>query len=122
MALKQPDNRKKANLGGEYIDSAFCPLCLKQIFEYHVVGRVKGMPTETERYFDSVKRKDGKTHPFGMRRPTSGRGSFTNWQHINPEDNPELFEEVKRNLLLAIREWAVEKKWVSAEEIDNALK
>jgi hypothetical protein len=69
-----------------------------------------------------VIRKDGQTHPFGMRRPTSGRGSFTGWQHINPEDNPELFKEVKANLLLAVREWVVEKKWVSVEEVDKAMK
>lgn len=119
MPEKQPV-RKKAILGGEYIDSAFCPCCMKQIFEFHVVGRSKGLPTETARYFDSVERKPN--HPFGMRRPTSGRGSFTNWRHINPEDNPELFKEVKRNLLLAVREWVVEKKWINVEEIMKAMK
>jgi hypothetical protein len=105
------DKRPQAIIGTDHIDSAFCPLCLRQISEFRPGGK---------KYFDSVERKEN--HPFGMQRDTHGRNSFKGWRYINPEDNPDLFEEVKKNFLLAIREWVVEKKWVTVEDVKKSLK
>lgn len=113
MADNKPVQRKKA--GGGYIDSAFCPCCYKQVFQYRVTERVKGVSISKEEYFSSVPWNPDQ--PFGLRRSTTGKGSFTETSPINPEDNPELFQAMHDACVRGIRLW-IERGWIKREELE----
>jgi len=93
---------------------AFCPVCGKSISERRVTLREGTVPLETQPYFESI--EWNKDNPFGTTVLAAGRGSFTQWEYINPEDAPELFEAVKARLIQAVREW-IDRGWLEKEDI-----
>lgn len=95
---------------------AFCPVCGKTIAERRGTVRTKIGTLETMPYFDSIIWEKDK--PFGMIVATTGKSSFKNWQYIDKEDAPELFNALKARFIDAIREWQ-EKGWIKPDEINN---
>jgi len=86
------------------IASFFCPICGKSTYMGHL------------RSIDWDERK-----PFGVIREAGGRGSFRNWEYIDPEEAPELFSEAKKRMLRALSEW-LGKGWISEEELLRIIK
>jgi len=96
----------------EEVLAALCPCCGRTIKDRAV--KISGVTVGKVGYFDSIDWEEDK--PFGVAYQASGRGSFTNWRHINPEEAPELFEALKARFIQAVREW-VRKGWLSHDEI-----
>jgi len=99
------------------IDSAFCPMCGKSISQDRAI-KAGYVTIDHIPYFDSIAWDENK--PFGMKRYASGRGSFSQWEYIQPHDNVPLFQAVKQRFLAALREW-LKKKWLSPGEIASIL-
>jgi len=97
---------------------AFCPVCGKSISDRRTVLRQGSVTLETQPYFESIQWDEDK--PFGTMLLAAGRGSFTQWDYINPDDAPELFEAVRVRLIQAVREW-INKGWLEREEILAAV-
>lgn len=93
---------------------AFCPVCGKSISDRRTTLRQGAITLETRPYFESIEWDENK--PFGTAILAAGRGSFTQWEYINPGDAPELFEAVRARLIQAVREW-VNKGWLEREEL-----
>jgi len=97
----------------EKILSALCPVCGRTIPEnralrigYVTVGKVG--------YFESIDWDPDK--PFGVSFRAGGRNAFKDWEHIGPEEAPELFEALKARFIQALKEW-VAKGWIKEDEI-----
>jgi len=96
----------------EEVLAALCPVCGRTVKDralkigYVTVGKVG--------YFDSIDWDADK--PFGVAYQATGRGSFQNWRHINPDEAPELFEALKARFIQALREWEA-KGWLAKEDI-----
>lgn len=102
----------------EKVIACLCPVCGRTIPQdralkvgYVTVGKVG--------YFDNIDWDPNKS--FGVAFTAAGRGSFREWQHINPEDAPELFEAVKERFLQALKEWVVDKKWITRDELGGLM-
>jgi hypothetical protein len=109
----KPVKRRKA--GGEFIDAAFCPCCCKQVHQFRVTERIKGVAVEKEEYFSSIEWNPDQ--PFGLRRPTAGKASFTGITPIGPEDNPELFKSMHDSCVRGVRLW-IQRGWIKLEELE----
>lgn len=93
--------------------AALCPICGKTCPESRAL-KVGNITVGKVNYFESIDWDPNK--PFGVSYQAGGRGSFRSWEHINPEDAPELFEAMKKRFLDALSEW-VQKGWIKEEEI-----
>jgi hypothetical protein len=56
-----------------------------------------------------------------LRLSAAGKGSLKDWQYINPEDAPELFEALKGRFRHAIKEW-IERGWLLPSDIQATIK
>jgi hypothetical protein len=102
---------------GKVVLYALCPVCGRAVPERRgTVRGSKGVNIETEPYFDTIQWEPDK--PFGIARPATGKGSFSQSSYIDREDAPELFEAVKRRFLNALREW-LHKGWIQPEDLKN---
>lgn len=108
--------REKARMGSGQVVSCFCPICGRGIPEKRVTERVEGkdIALETQEYFSSIEWNPDQ--PFGMSRLAAGKKSFADWHYVSPEEAPELFKQVKKRFLDAVREWR-EKGWITKEEL-----
>lgn len=97
----------------EEVLAALCPICGRTVPEDRAV-KVGNITVGKVGYFESIDWDEAKQ--FGVAYQASGRGSFTNWRHINPQEAPELFEAMKARFLQAIREW-LKKGWITEEDI-----
>jgi len=93
---------------------ALCPLCGKGIPERRVTQRQGSMVIETQPYFEAIQWDGNK--PFGIALAAGGRGSFKNWEYIDPEDAPELFKALKARFIQAAKEWLA-KGWLEKDDI-----
>ena len=108
-----PSARRRSSSSAT-ITNAFCPTCGRTIPEYHVLTRTSYGAGERQPYFESI--AWDPHHPFGLRLSAAGKGSLTDWQYINPEDAPELFEALKGRFINAIKEW-VAKGWLKRTDL-----
>jgi hypothetical protein len=51
----------------------------------------------------------------------AGKGSLRDWEYINPQDAPELFEALKARFKDAIKEW-LEKGLLEPSDIRATIK
>lgn len=101
----------------ERVIAALCPVCGRTVPEKRAI-KAGYITYDHIPYFDSI--EWDKDKPFGVSRLAAGRGSFSNWEYINPQDAPELFEAVKGRFIQALEEW-LNKKWIAPEEIKHLL-
>ncbi len=102
----------------ERIVSAVCSLCGRTIPQFRAI-KIGSITVDHVNYFGSIDWDANK--PFGISYLPAGGGSFKDWRPINPEDAPELFEAVKKRFLDALREWTVDKKWITREEVERSV-
>jgi len=98
--------------------AALCPICGRSIHEQRATARNIYGALEKKPYFETIDWDADK--PFGVRLATSGRGSFKNWDYIDRDEAPELFEALKKRFLEAIKEW-LHKGWLSKEEVAGSI-
>jgi hypothetical protein len=99
------------------IVNAFCPICAKQIPENRAA--YSSGTGEKQPFFESI--TFDPNHPFGMRLSAAGKGSLKDWEYINPDDAPELFEALKGRFKDAIKEW-IERGWLLPSDIQATIK
>jgi len=109
--------RVRAEAVAERILAALCPCCGRTIPEKRAI-RVGYVTVDRVDYFASIEWDENK--PFGVSYVPGGRG-FGNWEHISPEQAPELFEAVKARFIQAWIEWIV-KAWITREELLRLVK
>jgi len=97
---------------GEVV-AAICPCCGRTVPQDRAL-KVGNITIGRVGYFDSIDWDPNKS--FGVAYQTGGRGSFTNWRHIGPDEAPELFEALKARFIQAIKEWR-QKGWLAKEDI-----
>lgn len=103
---------------GQYL--WLCPIC-GAAHGLRTTRKVKYTPVEQKPYLETIEFDPNK--PFGVILETLGRGRGKRLiGYFNPEDRPEDFEQVKQRLLQALREWVVDKRWITREEVDHFLK
>lgn len=93
--------------------SALCPICGRAVPENRAI-KFGHVTVDRVSYFGSIDWDPEK--PFGVSYTPAGRGSFREWQHIDPEDAPELFKAMKARFLDALGEW-ITKGWISVDEV-----
>lgn len=96
--------------------AGICPVCGRTVKDRPV--KVGNVTVGKVGYFDSIDWERDK--PFGVAFVAGGRGSFTEWRHINPDEAPELFEALKARFIEALGEW-IAKKWITPEEVERLL-
>ena len=112
-----PSTRRRSTSSGTIVN-AFCPICGRTCPENRVVSR-DGGEKQTAPYFESI--DWDPAHPFGLRLSAAGKGSLQDWQYINPQDAPELFEALKKRFKDAIKEW-MDKGWLEPSDIQISIK
>jgi len=118
--LERPEAEARVlTTGAKAILFALCPICGRSIPEQRVTARGTYGALEKKPYFETIDWDADK--PFGVRLATSGKGSFKNWDYIDKDEVPELFEALKKRLLEAIKEW-LHKGWLSEEEVAGLMK
>lgn len=105
---------------GKLVLRATCPVCGHSVPEKRAI-KAGYTTVDWIGYFDSIDWDPAK--PFGTAFYATGGhpGPTANWFPIGPEDAPELFEAVKKRFLDALREWTVDKKWITREEVERSL-
>lgn len=97
----------------ERLMAALCPVCGRTVPEKRAL-KIGNVTIGKVGYFDSIDWDENK--PFGVSYLAAGRGSFKDWEHIGPEEAPELFEALKARLIQAVGEW-INKGWLTPDEI-----
>lgn len=117
--LKKPRELPSVTpVSAKAIMEALCPVCGRAIPERRGTVKSKLGNLETQPYFESI--DWDKNKPFGIRLPTNGKASFKNWDYIDRDEAPELFEALKNRFLQALNEW-LEKGWITREEVTELL-
>jgi len=97
--------------------AALCWLCGRTISDRAV--KIDGLSTgERIPYFESIEWQVDK--PFGVAYRAAGRGSFSQWRYITPEEAPELFQQLKARFLQALKE-LLDKGWLTSAEVAPLL-
>lgn len=98
---------------------AICPVCGSSIPEKRAI-KIGYVTVDRINFFESVEWDENK--PFGVRFFATGKAGFKEWEYISPEEAPEFFQALKARFLQALREWVIDKKWITQEEIKRSLR
>ena len=107
-------SRPASSSSGATTIAALCPVCGRSIPEKRATVRGSYGTLESQPYFETIEWDPDK--PFGVRMAVTGRASLKDWEYIDRDEAPELFEALKKRFLDAFRECA-QKGWFTKQEL-----
>lgn len=98
----------------------FCPVCGLSIGQINIPGPKPWVPRGKVNFWDRTELYTG-AKPFGVVKSSEGRGTMKMERYYDiTEDEEGYYPQIRKRLLAAVGEW-VEKKWITREEVLEAI-